>query len=137
METKKYIIRQVSKTLIEEQTWTTIDYEKKYHSFVKLIVQDEEMFCKELVDDYNENDWNLEDYGDIISEQEEELSNYFNKNKIENDGGEETYWELKNDSAYGVNYRRFYHNMIIYADLTEKQVEEIENMDWEVEEDEE
>lgn len=132
--TKNYNISKVSETLIEEQQWTTIDNDKKYHNWVKLIA-DGEVFCEEY-DEENEEltNWDIADYSGLISKVEKELCNYFEKNNISHDDGVETTWEDQPNitNGYGVKYIRHYHNVRYNADLTEKQVEELENMEYDV-----
>ena len=134
---KNYRITKASETLIEEQQWTTIDNEKNYHSYVKLIIQGNEEFCNEYIED-NENttDWDINDYFDLTSESEEKLITYFQKENISHDDGIKTNWDDQPNiiNAYGVTYKRYYQNIVYNSELTEKQVEEIENMGFEVEE---
>ncbi len=126
---------------MEFQSWTTKD--ETYHSFGKIVKNGEEYdsaeyTCPEGEECHTdfpqceghelERTWDRMCKGDWYpSELERDVMAYLEDEKIQYTEGD-GYTEIRTGNAYGVKYEWLDSNIKIYAELTEKQKQEIENM---------
>ena len=125
------------------ESWQTVDNDGKFHGWAKF---------REETGEYTEECTSADECdcpGHMIekkfqesfevwdgTEEEETLRNYFEKNDIEfsEDDSDSTGYETEKTSAYGVEYEKQIAKFSYFAELTEKQAEEIEELGFDIQE---